>query len=111
MENQRNITASLAFASLVCLALLGVRCALLGRIERVGIFGNLLLAWIPYVLALMGAKLMTRTPVKKGWLGAVIVLWFLFLPNAAYIITDLTHWRKEKALPIWFDWIYISAAA
>src|SRR5204863_3583114 len=95
----------------VCLALLGLRCILLGRIERVGIFGNILLAWIPYGLSLTAAALVRRTPVNRGLLGTVLGLWLLFLPNAAYIITDLTHWRKEKLLPVWFDWIFISAAA
>src|SRR5688500_10571029 len=109
MKPHRHIIWSMAFATLVCLVLLGLRSVMLGRVERVGIFMNIILAWIPYALSLAAAMLLSQAPVKKGLLGVVLVMWLLFLPNSAYLITDLTHWRKEKMLPIWFDWIYISA--
>ena len=48
----------------------------------------------------------------KSWvLWPLLLVWLLFLPNAAYIITDLTHWRKDKILPAWYDWIFISEIA
>lgn len=111
MKQCRRVTLTLLFGTFVCLVFLGVRCLYLGRIERVGVFCSIILAWIPYGLSLAAAVLMASPRSNKPVLATVLVLWLLFLPNAAYIVTDLTHWRKEKLLPVWYDWIFISALA
>ncbi|MEI6222247.1 MAG: DUF1361 domain-containing protein [bacterium] len=70
---------------------------------------NLLLAWVPYVcsssmIALRKAK---HTHIYLFLLG---ITWFLFFPNAPYIITDFVH-LKERTMPIWFDIVLLSSFA
>lgn len=93
--------ATVAVASLACLALLGIRFAL----EREDALGwlawNLVLAWIPLGIALAAS----RCP-DAGLRGALrvplLACWLLFLPNAPYLITDLIHLegRTPRALGI-----------
>lgn len=105
------VLRALVFGTLVCYALLLVRCWLMHGISRVGICHNILLAWIPCLLAIPLDCLLANRPVRR--LGTVLlgVLWLLFLPNAAYIVTDLVHWTRDKQLPKWFDWIFITNCA
>jgi uncharacterized membrane protein len=51
---------------------------------------NLLLAWIPLLLA-YGLSWSAR--IKSRWtaLPPLAALWILFLPNAPYLVTDLVH--------------------
>ena len=50
---------------------------------------NLLLAWIPLLLA-YGVSWSARS--RSRWaLPPFAVLWILFLPNAPYLVTDLVH--------------------
>lgn len=102
---------TMLFATFMCLLLYVGRCWLMGSVERMGIYTNILLAWIPYLLAILVDDVIIRKPVRKSVLIPLLVVWLLFLPNAAYIITDLVHWRKDKILPVWYDWIFISAVA
>jgi uncharacterized membrane protein len=71
---------------------------------------NLLLAWVPLVLALALYDAYRRhaaTPLLLA-LGAG---WLLFLPNAPYIVTDYVHLTTPRAAPFWFDMLLVSTAA
>jgi uncharacterized membrane protein len=71
---------------------------------------NLLLAWVPMVLALIVYDCYRR----RGTLGAltpVLVLWLLFLPNAPYIVTDFVHLSADTRASLWLDGIELSAFA
>lgn len=50
------ITCAFAFATAICGLLLGARRCFAECFDVGGLFGNLLLAWIPYVLALAGCS-------------------------------------------------------
>lgn len=63
---------------------------------------NLFLAWIPYLCAL-GMALMYRRHAR-GWMYVVpLVVWILFFPNAAYLVTDLQNLRDLEPVPFWYD--------
>ncbi len=55
------------------------------------LIGNLLLAWLPLLLARLLLRLLRHRP-WSGWQGvAATVLWLVFLPNSFYIVTDYIH--------------------
>ena len=63
---------------------------------------NLFLAFIPW--ALSGIVLLNPEIQKnKIAIGALLLAWLLFFPNAPYILTDLFHLRFDSGAPIWFD--------
>jgi len=71
---------------------------------------NLILAWVPLVLALVvydgyrrGGTLLRLAPA--------LVLWLLFLPNAPYIVTDFVHLSANTPASLWLDGIELSAFA
>lgn len=63
---------------------------------------NLLLAWIPYLLAMRFEQLQLQNSGRVA-LGLTFVVWLLFLPNAPYIITDFLHLKHKPPVPLWYD--------
>lgn len=71
---------------------------------------NLFLAFIPWALTTWLA-LSPRLEERKISLGLLLMTWFVFFPNAPYIITDLFHLQHTSAMPIWYDTVQIVAFA
>jgi uncharacterized membrane protein len=71
---------------------------------------NLILAWIPLVLALVVYDGYRRSR-SLLWLTPFLALWLLFLPNAPYIVTDFVHLDADSPAPLWFDGVELSAFA
>jgi uncharacterized membrane protein len=71
---------------------------------------NLILAWVPLVLALVvyDAYRRSRSLLR---LTPFLALWLLFLPNAPYIVTDFVHLSPSSRAPLWFDGVELSAFA
>lgn len=102
--------AALVASSLFCLALLAARPYIVGRLGHLYLVWNLVLAWIPFGLALV---FYDREKRGQGAVGRVLLFgsWLAFLPNAPYIVTDLIHLPDQAAHPYWFDTsIYIAFA-
>jgi uncharacterized membrane protein len=111
LQRTRGATIALCFATIICALLLAVRKCFADDFGAGGLFWNLILAWIPYGLALGICSMLERGVRRRGLLVACIVLWVLFFPNAGYIVTDLTHWRNRPPVPKWFDYFFITAYA
>jgi uncharacterized membrane protein len=71
---------------------------------------NLMLAWIPLVIALAVYD-SYRRGARLALLAPAIAMWLLFLPNAPYIVTDFIHLSASDRTPLWFDAVVISAFA
>jgi uncharacterized membrane protein len=71
---------------------------------------NLILAWVPLVLALVVYDGYRRRGALLAMTPA-LVLWLLFLPNAPYIVTDFVHLSADTRASLWLDGIELSAFA
>src|SRR4051794_29395219 len=92
------VIGSLAVLSLFTLAMVAFRVAYSRTGDHTGIAWNLVLAWVPFVLALV---IYARAPsAPRVQLGALGALWLLFFPNAPYIVTDLKHLGHRSGVPI-----------
>jgi uncharacterized membrane protein len=104
------VIGSLAVLSLFVVAMIVVRVLYTRTPEHSGIAWNLVLAWIPFGLALIVYERARTGLLTPAWAG-VGVLWLLFLPNAPYIVTDLKHVGTGDGVPVLYDVLLLSAAA
>jgi uncharacterized membrane protein len=104
------VIGSLAVLSLFVVAMIVVRILYTRTPEHSGIAWNLVLAWIPFGLALIVYERARTGLLTPAWAG-VGVLWLLFLPNAPYIVTDLKHVGTGDGVPVLYDVLLLSAAA
>ena len=104
------ILGSLAGLSALVVAMVAVRVSYSGNSYYEALVWNLLLAWIPFALAVYvydGRRRAGRGPL----LWAAGVLWLVFFPNAPYIVTDFKWLRESIGAPIWYDVVLVAAAA
>ena len=104
------MVGSLAILTLFAVAMIGFRVLYTGTSEHLAIAWNLLLAWIPFALALVVYE-RARAGASTPLLLALSLLWLLFLPNAPYIVTDLKHVGVGGGVPVLYDVLLLSAAA
>jgi uncharacterized membrane protein len=71
---------------------------------------NLFLAWIPYLCALLMA-MMHRYRAAAWQFLIPSVVWLLFFPNAAYLVTDLYNLREFPPVPYWYDIAFFATLA
>jgi uncharacterized membrane protein len=104
------VLGALALLSLFTLVTIGVRVAYTGTGEHLGIAWNLVLAWIPLLLALLVYD-RARAGAAPSKLLALGALWLVFFPNAPYIVTDLKHLSGTASVPVWYDVVLLTSAA
>ncbi len=64
---------------------------------------NLLLAWLPLLLALR-LMVVLRHKAWSGWEAlATTFLWLVFLPNSFYLISDLIHLQDVEPANVLYD--------
>ena len=111
-SSRRRLATILALfaASFFCVALVVVRNVHTGNVDLRYLIWNLLLAWIPFALAVF---VYDRWRRRRGGLLLVVlgVLWLLFFPNAPYIATDFVHLEHDPLIPYWYDAVTIAAFA
>jgi uncharacterized membrane protein len=122
------LSAVLALAATGCFLLFGLRVAISGNTFYRYLVWNLLLAIVPYAIAALGLRLLSREGAARGRArkfvaAATAALWIVFYPNAPYIFTDFIHvinktylrappaeWLGLNAL-IWYDLLMTAAFA
>jgi len=111
-SSNRRLAALVALAALTVfvVAAVCVRVLYTGTPGYLNLVWNLVLAWVPFVVALGVYDGYRRRagalPLLAG--GAV---WLLFLPNAPYLVTDVALLRHVGGAPVWFDVVLVSSAA
>jgi uncharacterized membrane protein len=95
---------------LVSLLLTACRVIVTGRWSFSRLSWNLLLAYIPFLLSLLFLKLATRANLRK-WAIPFFILWFLFLPNTFYLLTDMVHLGEGRGGNYWYDFVLLLSYA
>ena len=97
---------TLILSCIFSLVVVIIRVLLTAELRFIFLVWNLLLAIIPYLMALKAQHLSSK--IKSSLL---ILFSILFLPNASYIITDLFHLRFYSGSLIWLDTVLILSFA
>ena len=109
MPGRRTLAiVALLAASVLCIATVEIRTNETGDSYYRFLAWNLLLAWIPLVLAIVAYARAQRGIDAVVWL--LLVPWLLFFPNAPYLLTDFIHLGEGPA-PLWYDALMLSAFA
>lgn len=87
------------------MALLSTRFIFTGSMTYAFLIWNLFLAAVPYAVILV-CKANSIGP-RRLIFWPLMALWFLFLPNAPYIITDFLHLQRATAGSVWYDSLLI----
>ncbi len=107
----RLAVGALLFASGLSLSMLAGRTLIAGRLQLSFYVWNLVLAWLPLLFALRYYRL-DAAHAPRWWLLALCAVpWFLFFPNAPYIVTDLLHLKVRPPIPMWFDLVMMVSFA
>lgn len=102
------IVALLVFASLLSVGLYFARASYSGSRQYFGLVWNLMLAWIPFGLAILSYALAFNRRTLVLLVPGFALLWLLFFPNAPYILTDFQHLGDySHGVPVWFDVILL----
>jgi uncharacterized membrane protein len=96
----RRIDASLTL-SVLGIAMLAARVCRTGSLELAFLGWNLALAWAPVGLASIASWLVARDRVVAA--VAATVAWWLFFPNAIYLVTDLIYAGAGHGVLRWYD--------
>ena len=94
---------ALVLASALGVGLVGLRFAWTGELRYANLVWNLVLAWVPFALAIWiydRARRDRRLGPASLLLGAA---WLAFLPNAPYLVTDFMLLRDIGGMPVWYD--------
>lgn len=105
------IGTTLVFASVANTALVLVRILLTGQFRFLYLPGNLFLAWLPLVFAVLAWGAHKQGGLFPPRFYIYSFLWLLFLPNAPYIMTDMIHLSPYPPVPIWVDMVIIFSFA
>lgn len=109
-HRRRATLAALALASAACVGLVAARALHAGFLDYRWLLWDLVLAWVPFGLALA-----LYDGTRRGWgarrLWVCGIAWLLFLPNAPYLATEFIHLGDHPEAPVWFDGTMIGAYA
>lgn len=97
--------------SLALCTVLDIRAGSNREIELSGAFSHPIFSWIPRTFSWAVRSIFQRKSGARWLIASIFVTWLLFLPNAAYIVTDFVHLKTRDPIPRWFDYILITSYA
>ena len=105
------VVLSLGAASVLSVGTLLVRTYETRNYHYAFLVWNLFLAWVPLITAYFAFTLARRGIGAR--VGALLVVWLLFFPNAPYMLTDFKHLHEpgHGKAPLWYDALMLSAFA
>lgn len=89
--------------------ILGIRYAVTQQFTFFFLIWNVWLAYIPYYIA--DKLVLNKQNLSSLKLYTGLALWWLFLPNAPYMITDLIHLKIVKTSIVWLDMVLLYMAS
>jgi uncharacterized membrane protein len=99
----REVLGALLISNLVTVVLFLLRVIVTKDTRYWFLFWNLLLAWVPVLLA----WLLVSQLAKRRWSDPVplllTVLWLAFLPNSFYLMSDLIHLKNTGEIGLLYD--------
>lgn len=97
-------------SSLLGVAFFAARVVWTDSFTHLFLMWNLFLAWIPYVCA-MGMAVMHHRRAAAWQYVIPSIVWLLFFPNAAYLVTDLVNLFELPPVPYWYDIAFFATLA
>lgn len=88
-----------------------VRIFLFETNSFVYMFWNIFLAFIPLLISSILLFYSNKNNIFKPLFLFGFILWFIFLPNAPYVITDFIHLGKIRAVPVMYDIFVLFSSA
>lgn len=110
MANKKHVhtvVQALLVSNAVSIVLFGLRIIATQSLDYWFLFWNLLLAWVPVLLAWM----LLRSLKTRLWLQPLPVLltalWLGFLPNSFYLMSDLIHLESTGDVGVLYDAVFM----
>lgn len=95
-------------ACAVCVGLVLARVAYSDSTRHTGLLWNLFLVWIPFILSYAAHIGSWRRSTLLLLIPILSIFWFIFFPNAPYMLTDLQDLaRRAVDAPLWYDVIIL----
>lgn len=109
IANNNKPLMALLLSAVFSLLLMVIRIIITGNITYIFLAWNLILAFVPLLMAGLFKKLLPKAKKRlvKLTLLVVFAVWLLFFPNAPYIVTDLVHLNATYHHKFWYDLILI----
>jgi len=106
----QQLVIPVVLSSLLGVAFFVGRALWSGHVRHFFLMWNLFLAWIPFLCALVMAAMHYRRAAAWQYIIPLLV-WILFFPNAAYLVTDLGNLNEFPPVSFWYDVAFFAAMA
>lgn len=111
VHDTKRFLLTLAASSAVSVGFVIVRVLSAGNTTYAFMVWNLLLAWLPLLFAWLLVKRL-QTTRWLSWKNLLLTfLWFGFLPNTFYIVSDFVHLKNTGSISILFDTVMFASFA
>lgn len=105
------IPKQIVYLFVLAITLNVMRVFLFGSTAFLYIIWNVFLAVVPFVISSIMLLYANKMNLLKPAFVIGFILWFLFLPNAPYVVTDFIHLGRIHSVPVMFDIFVLFSSA